>query len=401
MNDTKKILVFSHAMEIGGAERALIGLLDSIDYTQYHVDLFLMRHDGDLLKYVNKNVNLLPESSKYSSLAIPIKDVIKKRQLGIAFGRCYGKLRTRSFIRKKGINTTNDIALEYSHKYTKFFMPLINPNIEYDLAVSFLTPHYFVADKVFAKRKIAWIHTDYSVLKVDRDSELKMWSKYDNIVSISKNVTDAFTQIFPELSDRIILIENIQPESFIRLQAEMISVDHEMPSTSTNLLSIGRFTYPKNFDNIPNICRKLYEKGLDVYWYIIGFGGDEELIRQKIKENAMEKRVILLGKKDNPYPYIAECDMYIQPSRFEGKAVTVREAQILNKPVIITNYPTAKSQLRDGVDGIIVPLDNERCAKGICDVLSNKKIIIRLIENTKKQNYGNSNEAVKLYNMID
>ena len=400
MNDTKKILVFSHAMEIGGAERALIGLLDSIDYTQYHVDLFLMRHDGDLLKYVNKNVNLLPESSKYSSLAIPIKDVIKKRQLGIAFGRCYGKLRTRSFIRKKGINTTNDIALEYSHKYTKFFMPLINPNIEYDLAVSFLTPHYFVADKVFAKRKIAWIHTDYSVLKVDRDSELKMWSKYDNIVSISKNVTDAFTQIFPELSDRIILIENIQPESFIRFQAEMISVDHEMPSTSTNLLSIGRFTYPKNFDNIPDICRRILDKGINVKWYIIGFGPDEALIKTKIKVANVQDNVIILGKKENPYPYIKKCDIYIQPSRYEGKAVTVTEAQMLGKPVIITNYSTANSQLKDGVDGIIVSMDNETCANDIISVIEDMDLRNKLISNCKKREYSNKKEIFKFYSLI-
>lgn len=400
MNDTKKILVFSHAMEIGGAERALIGLLDSIDYTQYHVDLFLMRHDGDLLKYVNKNVNLLPESSKYSSLAIPIKDVIKKRQLGIAFGRCYGKLRARSFVRKKGINTTNDIALEYSHKYTKFFMPLINPNIEYDLAVSFLTPHYFVADKVFAKRKIAWIHTDYSVLKVDRDSELKMWSKYDNIVSISKNVTDAFTQIFPELSDRIILIENIQPESFIRFQAEMISVDHEMPSTSTNLLSIGRFTYPKNFDNIPDICRRILDKGINVKWYIIGFGPDEALIKTKIKVANVQDNVIILGKKENPYPYIKKCDIYIQPSRYEGKAVTVTEAQMLGKPVIITNYSTANSQLKDGVDGIIVSMDNETCANDIISVIEDMDLRNKLISNCKKREYSNKKEIFKFYSLI-
>lgn len=401
MNNIKKILIFSHAMEIGGAERALIGLLDSIDYTQYHVDLFLMRHDGDLLKYVNKNVNLLPESSKYSSLAIPIKNVIKKRQLGIAFGRCYGKLRARSFIRKKEINTTNDIALEYSHKYTKSFMPLINPNIEYDLAVSFLTPHYFVADKVFAKRKIAWIHTDYSVLKVDRDSELKMWSKYDNIVSISKNVTDAFTQIFPELSDRIILIENIQPESFIRFQAEMISVDHEMPSTSTNLLSIGRFTYPKNFDNIPDICRRILDKGINVKWYIIGFGPDEALIKTKIKVANVQDNVIILGKKENPYPYIKKCDIYIQPSRYEGKAVTVTEAQMLGKPVIITNYSTANSQLKDGVDGIIVSMDNETCANDIISVIEDMDLRNKLISNCKKREYSNKKEIFKLYSLIN
>lgn len=124
-----------------------------------------------------------------------------------------------------------------------------------------------------------------------------------------------------------------------------------MSRRGIKLLSIGRFCTAKNFDNIPNICHRLCEKGLDVYWYIIGFGSEEGLIKRKIKENRMEERVILLGKKDNPYPYIKHCDLYVQPSRFEGKCVSVREAQMLGKPVVITDYPTAKSQLKNGIDG--------------------------------------------------
>ena len=92
--------------------------------------------------------------------------------------------------------------------------------------------------------------------------------------------------------------------------------------------------------------------------------------------------VIILGKKENPYPYIKACDIYIQPSRYEGKAVTVREAQMLNKPVIITNFLTAKSQLEDGFDGIIVPMDNEKCAEGIISLIKNERLRDELIENT-------------------
>ena len=100
----------------------------------------------------------------------------------------------------------------------------------------------------------------------------------------------------------------------------------------------SRFCRAKNFDNVPDICRRLCEKGLDIKWYLIGFGGDEALIRQKIREAGMDERVIMLGKKENPYPYIAACDLYVQPSRYEGKCVTVREAQMLGKPVVITRY---------------------------------------------------------------
>lgn len=135
-------------------------------------------------------------------------------------------------------------------------------------------------------------------------------------------------------------------------------------------------------------------------WYLIGYGGDEELIRSKIKEHHMEEYVIILGKKVNPYPYIKACDLYIQPSRYEGKCVTVREAQILNKPVVITNYATAGSQLTDGFDGIVVPMDNQGCAEGIIQLLNNKELMYRLSENTKTVDYTNSKEVEKLYSII-
>ena len=111
---------------------------------------------------------------------------------------------------------------------------------------------------------------------------------------------------------------------------------------------------------------------MNVKWYLIGLGPDEELIRKKIEETGMQEHVIILGKKENPYPYMKACDIYVQPSRHEGKCVAVREAQILGKPVIITNYETSVSQLKDGYDGVIVSMDNEKCAQGIAEVIQIK-----------------------------
>ena len=87
----KNILIVSHAMELGGAERALLGMLECIDYSQYKVDLFLLRHQGELLKYLPEEITLLPENSSYCCLAVPIMDVIRKGKLNIAFHRFIGK----------------------------------------------------------------------------------------------------------------------------------------------------------------------------------------------------------------------------------------------------------------------------------------------------------------------
>ena len=175
-----------------------------------------------------------------------------------------------------------------------------------------------------------------------------------------------------------------------------------MPTgTGKVLLSVGRFCDAKNFDNVPDICRRLVGDGLDVKWYLIGYGGDETLIHQKIAEAGMQNYVIILGKKDNPYPYMRACDLYVQPSRYEGKAVTVREAQLLSKPVVITSYATSGSQLEDGVDGVIVPMDNAGCAAGIAALLRDSARMQLLSENCAKRDYTNGAEVEKIYALME
>lgn len=169
----------------------------------------------------------------------------------------------------------------------------------------------------------------------------------------------------------------------------------------TRLLSIGRFSEAKNYDNVPDICRRMVKEGVDVKWFIIGFGGDEQLIRRKIEEAGMQEHVIILGKRSNPYPYIKACDIYVQPSRYEGKSVTVREAQMLCKPVVVTNYPTASSQIKNCIDGVIVPMDNEGCARGLAEVIMDKAQQERIVEYLKTHDYGNESEVDKIYRIIE
>lgn len=168
------------------------------------------------------------------------------------------------------------------------------------------------------------------------------------------------------------------------------------------LLSIGRFCTAKNYDNVPDITRRMIEEGVDdLKWYIIGYGSDEELIRRKIRDAGVEEHVILLGKKENPYPYIRACDIYVQPSRYEGKSVTVREAQILCKPVAVTAYPTALSQIKDGIDGVIVPLDNKGCAAGLAQFITNTSLQERIVNYLRTHDYSNSSEVEKIYALLD
>ena len=174
------ILIFSQAMELGGVERSLLGLLDANDYDRYDVDLFLMRHSGDLMPYLNSKAKLLPEIPQYASLAVPMTSLVKSGQLGVLRGRLRGKLAARRFDRKHPSDKPSIAALTYSHRFTLSSMPQISDK-SYDLAISFLTPHCFVRERVRAKKYAAWIHTDYTALTFDRSAELAMWEGYDAI----------------------------------------------------------------------------------------------------------------------------------------------------------------------------------------------------------------------------
>lgn len=397
-------------MELGGAEISLIGLLQAIDYTKYDVDLFVYSHRGELMQYIPQEVNLLPEIPAYAQIERPMKEVAKDGYWRIVWARLLAKWKYRRYAKRTHPKEGSAI-FQYIDSEVVKVLPSLHHLGQYDLAISFLTPHSIVLKKVKATKKVAWIHTDYSFIDVDVAKELPIWSGYDHIVSISDHVTDAFLKRFPSLKDKITVIHNILSPTFVRQRADEMSseeVAQEMPREEgvINLLSVGRFCHAKNYDNVPDICKIINSQlstlnsKLKVRWYLIGYGGDEGLIRRRIAEAGMEKDVIILGKKSNPYPYMKACDIYVQPSRFEGNSVTVREAQMLCKPVVVTNYATAPSQVKDGKDGIIVPLENEQCASKIVDFIVNESSRMRISNYLRDHDYGNVMEIEKLYSII-
>ena len=396
-----RIFINIHYLEIGGAETSLIGLLKTLNSGRADVDLFLNDHRGEMMVYIPKWVNVLPPCKAYTMIERPMKKVIKAGYIHIALARVWAKIRFWLYARKK--HTIDGSAIfGYVGKYVTPLLPSLKHYGEYDLAISFVTPHNIVLDKVEAKKKVCWIHTDYTNIDVNTALELPIWSGYDHIVSISKEVTKNFCQIFPTLYNKIIEIENILSSKFIHQQANSGLQPADMPKVENRyiLLTIGRYCAAKKLEEIPVICRMLMEKGLLVKWYIIGYGGNDEYIRRAIAEEGMEKNVILLGKRANPYPYIRACDWYMQPSRYEGKSVVIREAQMLGKPVIITDYPTSASQLQNGVDGIIVPMDVPKCAEAIAMALTNERQKKSIVNYLITHDYGNESEVEKIYSLI-
>lgn len=374
----KQSLLFAiHYLELGGAENSLIGLLESLDYGKYDVDLFVYSHRGELMGAIPTPVHLLPEIPEYAQLERPLKDVVKSGYFRIAAARLRGRYEYKRYARRTHPRDGSAV-FQYVARKVAPLMPAINPRKEYDMAISWLAPHDYVLQKVKAKKKICWIHTDYSEVDVDASIEAPVWGAYDRIVAITESVRKAFLTRFPELDDKIEVKANLLPRRYIASRADSMPkdiVDVEMPrrENTVNLLSVGRFCHAKNYDSVPDICRRLNvqlnPQGLSAVWYLIGYGPDEALIKGKIDKEGSGGQVVILGKKDNPYPYMKACDLYVQPSRYEGDPVTVHEAAALGKSVILTNFPTVADVADSIGNATIVPLDNPGCAASIASII--------------------------------
>lgn len=401
MSHKPRIFIDIHYLEIGGAETSLIGLLQALDPNRVEVDLFVHDHRGEMMAFIPQWVNLLPEISAYALIERPIKEVLRKGHIRLAFARLMAKWEFKNYSKKNHLKD-GDSIYSYIGKNTTPMLPSLKTYGIYDLAISFLRPHNIVLEKVQAKKKMCWIHTDYTNIDINATLELPIWSNYNYIASISEEVGKGFCSVFPTLQSKIIEIENILSPSFVRKRAlEFTPKDMPTSKDEITLLTIGRYCYAKKMEEIPILCRLLREKGLSIKWYIIGFGSSAEDIRKAIQQEGMHEHVIILGKKTNPYPYIQACDWYIQPSRFEGKSVVVREAQILQKPVIITAYPTATSQIIQEVDGVIVPLPVKACAEEMAYALQNESLKNQLIEYLQTHDYGNESVVSKIYQIAE
>jgi len=391
----KKILIASFDMEVGGVERSLISMLNNFDYDKYQVDLMIYSHTGALMNLLPQQANLLPELKAYRTFRMSIGQILKSGKISIGVTRLIAKcLASLDRSSENGYK-----QLQYMWKYALPFLPKLEN--EYDIAISYLWPHYFVAEKVDAKTKIAWIHTDYSTVETNIHMDLTMWKKFDYLIAVSKECKNAFVRKYPDLEEKMIVMENITSPDFIRMQANEKVDNPLLQDNRFKVITVARLSYAKGIDNAVKSLKLLKDRGYDdIAWYVIGYGGDETLVKELIEKYELQNDFILLGKKINPYPYMKEADLYVQPSRYEGKAVTVGEAQILGKPVLITNYPTAKSQVKEGFDGVICDLSVAGIADGIERLYNNLDSRIELANNCRSISFRNDNELEKLYLLI-
>ena len=397
----KNILFTIDSLACAGAEKSLITLLNLLDYTKYTVDLQLFGYGGELEKLLPKEVNLLKPLiySKFSSLNL--KDATIKSIKSLDFSLLSARIKFSMKIRGAKYGNTQKARI-----FWKCVSNVIENNEnEYDIAISYAQgiPTFYVADKIKAKNKYAWVNTSYNLDKLEKNFQRKYYLKYNKIITVSHSAKDIFLNTFPEFLDKTEVIYDINNYSFIHKMA-LIEDDDLKEIKNFNgikILTLGRLASGKRYDRAVEACKKLVEKGVDFRWYALGIGPLEEKIKQLVREKNLENYFILLGVKVNPYPYIKNCDIYVQTSDFEGFGLAIAEARMLNKPVVVTRFDSVYNQMINEKNGLVVDMSAEGVAEGIYRLLNDNQLRNEIIQYLSNEKKGNIEELDKFYKLIE
>lgn len=394
----KKVLFVIDSLHCAGAEKSLTTLLSLLDYSKYDVDLQLFGYGGALEELVPKEVNILKpmEYIKFSYLST--KNAVIKSLKNMNFKMLSSRLKFSLAIRKNNYSNAQKARIYWQ----KVSNVIEENNKEYDIAISYAqgVPTFYVAEKVCAKKKLAWVNVSYKLGDEDRAFQEQFYDKYNKIVAVSDSAKNIFLETFPKYTDKLEIIYDINDANFIRRMSEQ-GQSYNDNYTGLRILTIGRLANQKGYDIALEACKILKEKGIEFKWYSLGIGPLKEEIEKYINENNLENNFKLLGVKSNPYPFIRDCDIYVQTSRFEGFGIAIAEARMLNKPVVTTRFDAVYNQMKDRKNGLVVDMNSQGIVNGILELINNKKLTNEIISYLKTEKKGNTEELEKFYKLIE
>lgn len=387
----KKILIVTQRMIMGGIEKALISMLNSMQVKDYDVTVKLVVEDGELYEEIPGYVSVENMFGTKETAVKKMWGYTKKGNLLTAF--------------KTGLYTKLIQHTKSNYKQNMYYSRMV-PKDEtvYDIAIAYHSPvtlpTLYVMNNIKAKKKVVWIHCDVSYYEEGlRKHGEKFYDRFACIFCVSKYAMTKFIEIFPNLKNKTFPFYNVIENNKLEMLSQAGEGYHDK-FAGTRILTVGRLSAEKGQDIIPEILSKLLLKGYPVRWYLIGDGVLSKKIKTMIKEYHLENNLILLGTIKNPYPYIKDCDMYIQPSRHESYALTVAEARVLQKPIITTNTGAAE-QITHGETGLIVNFEKKEIYHAILRLLNDKSLRGKFSSNLTQQVVDTTKEMEKLYKMVE
>ena len=386
----KKIALLMNEVDVGGVSNALIEMLSKFDYTKYEVTVWVNSGKGIAQRELCSQVKIKKWNESNSRQILMSQ--IKNYQIRAALKGIFYRLLSRLTISSQEKNAI----------YSMKGLPLMSDEY-YDCVICYQGISSIVlANSIYrinGEKKVLWVHGDHTRPKKLMPLFLRLYCKFDKIYCVSESSRVEFCKQFPAIQDKTEVFYNlISPKHIVELASLTV---HES-FCSCAIVTVGRLSQEKGQAMIPQITRLLLNAGYDVYWYLVGDGALRQTIENEIQKYDVFEHVILLGTQMNPYPYIKNCDIYVQPSFSEGWCLTVQEARILKKPIVTTPLPVISEQIISGENGLIVDaMTPEALFEGIRTLLDHPELQKKFVENLSHEECDNSGELQKLYDFIE
>lgn len=357
-------------MNVGGTERALLNMVAEMPKNKYDITIFMLEEYGGFLESIPVHVH-----KEYLNGYQNIKEIVHKPLRKVIKG----------FL-KKGhlIKVFNFLIILFLSKITKnnssLFQYILKdyPSLtnEYDVAIAYAGPmdfiSYFVVHKIKAKKKVQWIHFDVTKIGFNINFAKRIYEKFDHIYTVSNEGKNRLVKKLPQIKNKTdVFLNVISPKEIIKMANNGAGFTDQFDGL--RILTVGRLSKEKGQDLVIPVIAKLIRSGFKVRWYCIGEGNARGEYEELIKINKVEQNFILLGATPNPYTFMKQCDIYVQPSRHEGYCITLAEAKVFNKPIICTNFTGAHEQIINGETGTIVEFDELQVYKALMQLLCDEK----------------------------
>lgn len=396
----KRIIFVIESMNIGGTEKALLSMISEIPKDKYDMTILMLENRGGFLGNIPNHIKVKC-LDEYKVIEPVVRKSAKELVVQEITERKYMQaIRTLFYY---GISRiSGDYNVYFNNKIMNRIESLVD---EYDIAVSYQGPPshfsaYLVSKKIKAKKKIQWIHSDVSKLNLDIKTTNKLYKSFDKIFIVSTEGKNKFDEMFPQLKNKTEVFINILSENLINKQAEK-KKGFSDNFDGIKILTVGRLSGEKGQALTIPILARLKKEGYNVRWYCVGDGVLKEYYEKIIADNNVQEDYLLLGNDSNPYPYFKECDIYVQPSKFEGYCITLAEARVFNKPIVATNFVGAREQLVNNETGFIVEYNEDEVFTAIKELINNKEIKNKFINNLKNELVDTTKEMNKFYNIVD
>lgn len=399
----KKILFVMNTMGRAGAEMALLELLRCLKKEEeLELSLFVLTGQGEMISRVPEGVKLL--NTTYDECSV-LNSEGKRHLMKTSLKACFrGGTVFRLFPYLMG--QLADMVKKGRIQPDKLLWRVLSDGAErfeeeYDLAVAYIEggAAYYVLDHVKAKKKTAFFHVDYSMAGYNRKMDKDCYINYDKIFPISDEVKDAFLTVYPECKNKTEVFHNLINRQRILQMAEMPGGFSD-GFNGKRILTVGRLTAQKDFAQSVQAMKLLKEQGIKARWYILGEGEQRTELEALIKRLGLEQEFILCGSVDNPYNYLKQADIYVHATRFEGKSIAIQEAQVLGKPILVSDCSGNREQVIDGVDGRLCELTPEAICAGVRELLDDEEKCAKWGAEAAGRQMTESRETEKLLSLL-